>query len=300
MIKVKNDRISINITKNGKVIKTIDLRNRLTNYYLNYIMNKIYPNAGWGIVDNDPIDIVFSTAYLVFNTPITVADTDTTLPFNLKSESLFPDQVKLEKNARFKRTLIDYFFDLSAVPNGTQIVGIGFGRDELWNNDYLFAYLDLTTLNLRVQNDIGIGFVRVDEIESNAVGNIDYLPFTAPGEPNEGELIGIDLYRDPEAQNLYDSYILSNLTKTITGVGEVEITGFNPFVINESGLFPSDTLFPSATLYPQNIGKVQSVNFIYRLTDNNIVSAYVNIKDLGIEYDNTEIKIKIKCERGDY
>lgn len=56
----------------------------------------------------------------------------------------------------------------------------------------------------------------------------------------------------------------------------------------------------SDTLYPTNPEKIKSVKFKYLLDDNTYMYTYINIENLDITYNDTEFKIKLICERGDY
>jgi hypothetical protein len=233
MIKVKNDRVVLTLSKKGKVIKKLDFTNRLTDLYLDYVLSK---HTGISYVtDNDGVEVYFSYAYLKFDTTQTITDTSTTMDYDVKSEALFTSDINITVGENSKTMVIDYAFDLSSIPAGSVFTGIGFGRDESVNTDYLLSFIDLSTIGLETMDGVSIGVSRIDEITSNEISTTGaYLPFYAEATDNYGELSKVRI----EFEDLsYRDYAVDDLTFTRVYAGQVEVTGFDDYYVGD-GLFP--------------------------------------------------------------
>jgi len=89
---------------------------------------------------------------------------------------------------------------------------------------------------------------------------------------------------------------LADLSFAVTGIGEVEVSGFDTVNISP-GLYPSTTTFPGALVFPDP-GTLKSMKFTYTTTSG-IVETYIELKDLDVNYQGDILKIKLKCERGE-
>jgi hypothetical protein len=240
MIKVKNDRVVLTLSKKGKVIKKLDFTNRLTDLYLDYVLSK---HIGVDYVtDDDNVEVFFSYAYLKFDDTQTITDASTTMDYDVKSEALTPNDITIKVGESNKKMTIDYAFDLSSIPSGSTFTGIGFGRDDSANTDYLLSFIDLSGTGLETVDDVSIGVSRIDEISSNEITTTgEYLPFYATASDNYGELKSISLVYEGDYKS---TYLLSDLDLDRISAGYLRITNI-PNYQDTTGLYPSDSLYPA-------------------------------------------------------
>jgi hypothetical protein len=307
MNRVINQKIDFVFNKNGNQ-KKITFKNRLTDLYLDYILfrmlptniaNSIYP----GFEENDTIINPFSYSYIKFDDTQAILDTDTTMNYDVQSEALGTDEAILKVDTNNKVMSTSYTFDLSSIPNNSLFAGIGFGRNAVLETNYLFSFINVSLASIRTTADTSFGIARYDEISTNEIilsGDGSYLPFAHISSDKVGKLVSISPCYGENGVGVTVKYNLSDLILTRLSAGVIEVTGFNDFHIEDSPLYPSNTLYPSDTLYPTNPGQYKSVIYEYLLNDGTTQKTYVNIQDLDISYQDSELKIKLICERGEY
>ncbi len=319
MIKVKNEKIKLKLFEKGKLIKEVEFHNRLTDLYLDYVLYKtigstlgdtLYPEfASY----TDLTYIPFSYSYVRFNTDQVLTDASTTMVYNEVSSSLTTGDIIFITEQKKKIFTTNYSFAYGNFNYWETLYKIGFGRyiDE---TSYLFSYIDLQLLDLAKIGDMSFQISRYDEISSTEIKITstelaDYLPFGAYTGDKYGELdkIGICFGGTGKGDGDIVSYNLSDLTLTRGTAGVLDVTGFADFHIeNYSNLLqPSVTLQPSETLQPtQGYTQFNSVKFTYNIYDGLTLTGtqetYIRKEDLDMSYEGTEIKIRLKCERGEY
>jgi hypothetical protein len=264
MIKVKNDRVMFTLSKNGKVIKTLDFTNRLTNLYLDYVLSKhIGKNY---VVDNDTIEPFFSFAYIKFDDTQVITDASTTMLYDVKSSTLNSTDIDITVGDNSKTMTINYFIDLTTIPDGSVLKGIGFGRDDSVNTDWLLSFIDLSLTGLTKEDNIAIGVTRFDEITSNEMATSGlYLPFTGVASDDYGVLNKIRIEFEDGS---YDDYPLTNNWK------KIEATNF--FKVNSTTIefidpFSDDrwtTYFAIGDSITISDGTTQEVRTVANITNN--------------------------------
>lgn len=307
MFKVENKKIIFEVRKNGKIIKNIELKNRLTNLYLEYILYTMLPATIGDVLfpdmgdTNDGYFPTFTTSYLKFDDTQVISDTDTTMDYDERSTVPFFENYELITAEKSKILISKYLFDLSGVDNGSLFTGIGFGKRDEFASAYLFSFIDLSASGIYKTEDISFHIIRYDEVTSNETSLVaDYLPFRITAFDNTGILNRIILCFGLNGTGDELPYYLNELSFSKTGVAEIEITGFINFLISDVSVYPREDLYPSDTLYPSQFGQIRSVKFEYVLTDEDTVTTYVNKNDLDLTYNDTQFKLKLKCERGVY
>jgi hypothetical protein len=305
MFRVKNEKVIFTIEKNGQVIQKFDIKNRLTNLYLDYVNFRMLPTSITATLypDFDELDNVvpiFDYAYTKFINTQVITDTSTTMDYDIKSLALMVSDISVITGTNNKTMITNYLIDFSTVVNGSLFTGMGFGRDDTFETNYLLAFIDLSLLGLVYDSTLTYGITRVDEIVSNEISTSgDYLPFSS-GAEYTGKLNKIKVYYELNGTGNDEEYNVSDLTFTQVSTGIVEITGFTNFYISSTALYPSTTLYPSDTLYPIQLGQVKSVAFEYIMNDLSLRTTYLNMELLDITYQDTTFTIKLKCERGEY
>lgn len=313
MFSVKNKKIILTVkNKNGKVIKEYELKNRLLNNYLDYVIYKTLPyeignSLFTDIPKNSDNIILMENAYLKFDDTQVITDESVTMDYDIVSSSILVGETTMTTSNTTKTLTTDYYLNISSIPDNSLFTGIGFGRlFALDPTNYLFSFVDISSAGIRKTSDTFFYITRYDEMTTNLIGDsADYLPLNTFG--NDGGTEAYELSKISTCYNLnglniaYD-YDISGLTFNYVNNGEVDITGFRNFKNNTSPtLYPSITLYPSNSLFPSLFGQIKSVLFHYKnINTDEIITSYVNKQDLDISYDNTEFKIKIKCERGAY
>lgn len=309
MFKIENKKTVFEIQKKGKTVKTITLKNRLTDLYLDYVLYKMLPSSIGNTLFTEfasPSDLTatfMSYGYLEFTNTQTIDDDDTTMNYDYQSYTLFSSDMDGTIGENNKTLTTTYIFNLSGTANDLLYTGIGFGRDALVETDYLFSFIDLSSLGIYSNTDVGVLVTRYDEITSNATttsGN--YLPMDGTGINFGGTLQKIYICYGLNGTGTRYEYDINDLTLVRGTAGIIDITGFDNYY-NGDGLFPSTTLYPATDLYPEEFGEFKSVVFEYDITGGATTTqqeVYVNKEDLDVSYNDTQVKIKLKCERGDY
>jgi len=303
MIKVKNEKVEI-INKNKK----ITLHNRVTDLYLDYIMWQMLPTSIGDAMypdfagQSDSTFAPFSYSYLEFVTTQTIADTDTTMNYDVKSSGLTTADISYSIGDMNKTILYNYDFTLTGITDGNKFTGVGFGRDADTESDYLLSFIDLDKCGIKKYDGIGYIINRYDEIYSvqTPMNNADgsYLPTYVNSTMEHGRLNAISLCYGANGTGSTYRYYYKDLTFTRLSAGIVEVEGFPNFYIGTTDYPQTD--YPQ-TDYPLQEGKVMSVIFEYILDISGAtVKTYVNIDDLDTTYNDTELKIKLKVERGEY
>jgi len=271
MYRVKNKSVIFTLYEKGKIKKQIELKNRLTDLYLDYVLfrnlpatigSSIYPSFD---LDDNTFNL-FSTSYLKFNTTQTIDDTDTTMLYDAISYSLTPSDITIKVGTSNKTMTTNYYFDLSSIANDSLFAGVGFGRNALLVANYLFSFIDLSGADIRKTADTGFGITRYDEIISNETSSEGtYLPFRGVSSDEKGELNKIYLCYGENGTGERYTYELSDLTFTRISAGEIEIRGLNNFYIEDEGLYPADDLYPKESLYltSDSFVYVSSIGFDY-------------------------------------
>ncbi len=303
MFKIENKSISL---------ASVKTRNRLLDNYLDWIIYSILPTTIGNTLFPKFIEyglayLPMERAYLHFDTPQVITDTSTIMTYLEKSDALAISDITETIGDKSKLLSINYPFDLSLVGAGHSFEGLGFGREDDSDvidpkvEDFLLAYVDLGVTGLSTVAGYGYGVIRVDQITTNETsisGGYDYLPGL-----RYGQLVSISMCFDSDGADPSKEYLMEDLTCSYVSAGNVSVTGFDDFYIEDSVLYPKTTLYPSTTLYPTQIGeKVKSVKFKYAKIDDPLIlyETYINIEDLGIAYDETTISINLVCERGSY
>ncbi len=303
MYKVENKSIEIS---------NIKTKNRLLNNYLDWIIYCMLPSSIGDVLF--PKFMTFGiqfyameTAYIKKNATQVIADSATTMSYTTDefSNELTTDEV-LTTNGKIVTALFPNV--ATAFSNGDTFEGIGFGRANFdpggvpIMTDYLLSFIDVSASQIVYNDTQEYGITRVDEIttdEKIISGDYKYLP---------GKLLGtlqsISMCYGVEGRDIVKEYLLSDLTFTVVGVGNVSVTGFDDFYYEDNILYPKTTLYPSTILYPtQPYTQIKSVRFKYQVWDYGganygICETYINIKDLNISYNNTDMSINLICERG--
>ena len=292
MIKVKNDEVKLQIYKNGKLVKNHIFTNTLTDLYLDYILYRMIPFSKASVLYTefddtaDTSDVIFSTAYLSYtDQTLTTASTD----MLYDATSFYPLQISQVTNIEGENELtveVAFDFDTLSPPPSSNFEILGFGRCyPIVPDNWLLSYFDLGDLTISAVEDYFFAVIRRDTISSNAT-------MTSVKWFYQRLKQIVVWYGD-----FTNTYNAENLTYTRGTTGIVEISGLDNFYISTDGLFPSTTLYQSTTLYPQIKGKPTKVEFVY--VGQPDVSVFVDMKDLDATYNDKEMTIKIKCERGD-
>lgn len=309
MIRVKNERVVFSLYEKGKLKKEIDLKNRLTDLYLDYITYQMLPSIiSNEIYSGSPYDNVddtfypFSTAYLKFNTTQTIADTDTTMSYDVYDYDTSSLRTTIKVGENSKTMVTNYAFDLSTIADNSLFAGVGFGRLVNDEANYLFSYIDLSGAGIRKTADTSFTITRYDEIQTNEIlysGSIaDYLPFKN-NLIQSGKLESIITCFGENGTGYEIEYNIAKLVFRRLSAGVIEVSGFDNFYIDDiENDYPQND-YPQND-YPHQPGKIKSVKFKYLLDDDTYIYTYINIEDLDITYNDTEFKMKLICERGNY
>ena len=140
-------------------------------------------------------------------------------------------------------------------------------------NDPSFDFRDKVRVGDKIQVvSSGVQEYEIESVSSNAIALTEFIPYQIITDLNTKQIQKI-------------------------GVGEAIITTLNRFYKGD-GLFPSNTLYPSDTLYPEARGQVKRVYFEYKLDNGTTQTTYIPIQMLDITYNNEEVLLKVKIERG--
>jgi len=252
MYKVINKKVMVNLYKDKKIIRQVELKNRLTDLYLDYVLfknlpssirNEIYPD----FLELDEVYTLFSTAYLKFDTTQVITDASTTMDYDYKSQYLSSGDMVLTSDGNIKTLTSNYFFDFIGVPlpDNSLFTGVGFGRNSDAETDYLFSFIDLSGAEIRSTEDVTIGITRYDEIISNEISDdASYLPFRTVSNDERGEISKVILCYGLGGTGARYEYLPSQINWLRTEAGKISLTGFSNFYISD-GLYPSDTLYPA-------------------------------------------------------
>lgn len=318
MIRVKNEKIELSIYKNGKFEKSYTFKNSLTNLFLKSIMyhqiptsmaSDLYPTL-------DAIDFNhFGFVYFDFTEPkqnITV-DTETVnisgfensqiILYNTNPKIIYSEKGKKITTEYSSKTLssIDKLQYLFFASGGTTTVK-------------LTSFVDVSGLNIYPDENTVFKVTRYDEIESNEKGilelnsnNNDYLPrienSTFENLIYSPKIYGITFcYQENGIEDAFNySWRASRWSYELIDDYTIEFTGFYDFYIGTCD-YPQED-YPQED-YPQDCRQIKSIRFLYEYTkpgnDTIYIESYVNIEDLDVTYNNTEFKIRLKCERGVY
>ena len=319
-MKVNNEKILVQaFDKNGKVKNEFVVKNRITDLGLDALMYRmlpasvrdvIYPPATYGF----DIEIIQwnNTAYLAIDTTQTITDGSTSMTYTAESEGLTTDTVTLNELSTNSEELISSFIFNPLIDWAEGIItGIGFGTEDLAGTiPYLYAYVDLSLANITTsfEDTSFYAFTRYDRAESNETSTeATYLPLRALSSDERAEISKITLCTMCDGGGDRFTYAVGDLTWTRLSAGIIEVTGFDNFLVGDVDLFPAEDLYPSDTLYPEQYGQIMSVEFQYLLTDDSTetpqtryLTTTVNKEELDMSYNDTEFKLKLKIERGDY
>ena len=299
MIKVKNEKIELSIYKNNKLIKNVNFKNSLTDQYLDMIIYYMLPQTIG--------DVLF---------PNIVKDGNTTSPFYYGAfDFTLPKQTinTSSTTANYTEKIFRQDSNVKYLNNGKEIISTysiqSFSNDALLNyvlffsqkntNYRLSSFIDVSSLEIYGTDNIQMTIKRYDKITSNEIPieelslSYDFLPRIETNLFVIKYITKICLYYGENASGYFDEYSIYDLSFSKISAGVVEVTGFNNFYIGTYD-YPQED-YPQND-YPQEQGKVKSVKFTY----SNGTETYVNIEDLDITYNNTELKIRLKCERGAY
>jgi hypothetical protein len=297
MYKVQNQSIELSNVKT---------RNRLLDNYLDWVIYCMLPSS-----IGDVLFPKFTTfglaylpmeyAYLKFYTSQTIADTDTTMSYDVKSDALTVTDIT-EDIEDGKLLLVNYLFDFTAFEVhgiGLAFTGLGFGRDDVTVSDYLFSFVSLVPTDLRYMPGNGYAVVRSDKItttETVIQGGYGYLPGY-----RYGQLQSIAMCYTDDGSDTGKEYLVEDLTFAVEDVGNVSVTGFDDFYYTDDFIYPTTDLYPATDLYPtQDSNQIKSVRFTYLGNDDDatVYKTYIAIKDLNVSYSGTDMSINLVCERG--
>lgn len=300
MFKVENERIELVLSKNGKEVKKITFRNTLTDQYLDMVLYYMLPQS---IADTLFPDLIIDVST---GSPFEMGAFDFGTPKqNLNTSSTTATYTEI--NNRDGLGKVVYF------NKGKEIISTynidTFNNEELLKYILFFSvkgteyrltsFIDVSSFGIYGSENYQLTFNRFDKITSNEIGldnlssTYDYLPKIEYNSFAKNTIQKITLCFDNYGVGYQDEYLMSELSFSKISAGVVEITGFTNFYIGAYD-YPQED-YPQED-YPQEQGKVKSVKFTY----SNATETYVNIEDLDLTYNNKEIKIRLKCERGSY
>jgi len=304
MLKVKNREIKIVGYKDNKIVSEQVVKNRLLDNYLDYIIWNMLPTATANAVlakftSNTGTFIPMEFSYLAFDTTQTIADGDTTMTYDIQSDSTFYYDVSEVISDNGKSLKVNYFFDTSAIGAGSSFNGIGFGRDDGTPSDYLLAFIDLSLLDIDLVDDVEYRFLRTDEILTNeTVMNGDTAEYLAGLRSDKLYSIQFASNLNGEGE-LSTEYLVDDLTFAYISAGRVEVSDFETYFVEDS-MYPRLDLYPDTDIYPMSFEKYRSVILKYDGSESgHRISTYINMIDLDVSYDGDTIKIYLVCERGD-
>lgn len=305
MIKVRNEKIELSIYKNGKFEKSYTFKNSLTNLFISNVMyyqtppdirESLFP----ALV---PFPHPFSSVYFDFTTPkqnISISTETVNIVYDNLIKFRFYEETNKKYSTKGKQISTPYPSKTFSTTDKLQYLFFG-------NNGYesstmnLSSFIDVSALNIYPDEDTTFMITRYDEIESNETGILplglsnDYLPkIEADSSLDQTPYIyKIDLCLGSNGQFVNSEYLFSDLTWSLIDNETIELTGFDNYY---KGIFdyPQED-YPQED-YPQDGRGINSIKIIY----SNGLETYINIEDLDITYNNKEIKIRLKCERGSY
>jgi hypothetical protein len=242
MYKIENK--SIELHQAGYTHKT---KNRILDNYLDYIIYCMLPPSVGSAVFPKFADFGYAylpleMAFLKFNTPQTITDTDTTMLYDDYSTLPPPSDIKevIDGNKKLLSTL--YLFSLLSQTNGDTFQGLGFGRDDYIVTDFLLSYIDLSVTQQVFNDSYGYAVSRYDEIstdETIITGDAGYLPGY-----RYGTLESISMCYALNGADPAREYHYSELDFTYVSAGNVSVTGFDDFYIEDEVIYPKTDLYP--------------------------------------------------------
>lgn len=305
-MKICNEQVKIQQFNNGKLKKQVILKNMITDLGLDALLYKILPSSLKNTIYPDnfgSFKLWMNYAYIKFVDTQVITEASTTMEYENETDESGSYQLTSSNNSKILKRSFGFPIQSGGFGNGL-LTGIGFGRSH-FSDDFLYAFLDLShaeiTTNQFSQNQFV--FTRVDRIESNEIATDSvHLPLYTPTSTEIAEISKITLITENDERYEYE---VDDLTWTRESAGVVAITGFENYYCCNEGLFPSEDLYPSETLYPSQDGRYTKVEFQYKVTnvytdEIRYTTTYVTMQDLDASYNDTELKIKIKMERGDY
>ena len=300
MLSLKNETININVISNNRN-KNYKVKNRLLNNSLNSLLaskrltqttaNALFPELVPVATSNISTGIM-NVAYLKFDTTQVIDDTSTTMNYDVRYSAANP-------------------YTITSGFDGKTLKGIGFGYDDgsqtiFGAAAYLNSFVDISFLDIVVKTGDIIILSREDLISTNLsiTQNAPQFMETYIGAPGRRHIIDkITFCYNLNGVTKDKEYRISDLIVTKTGIGEITITGFDPFESNQiAGLYP--IFYPGTTTFPSNPEQYKSVIYDYIGTNSlytpngQDAQTTANIRDLDITFDNGIISIKYKIERG--
>ena len=304
MIKVRNEKIELSIYKNDKLEKKYTFKNSLTNLFISSIMyyqtptsirTSLFPTLS-------PITNPFDSVYFDFTIPkqsISISTETVNIVYNDLS---FYSYGNIDKKYGSKEKQISTPYLRKTFSTTDKLQYLFFGNASYGATTMkLSSFIDVSSLNIYPDEDTTFLITRYDEIESNEIGIStlgslsDYLPRIEADIflLNTPYIYQIDLCYEANGQNMSSEYTYSDLNWSLIDSETIELTGFDDFY---KGIFDYPQNDYPQDDYPQDGRGIKSVKFTY----SNATQTYVNIEDLDITYNNKEIKIRLKCERGAY
>ena len=325
MISVKNKSIEvIGIDKFGKEKQNIKIKNRLLDNYLNYILYRILPTAIGDVLfpefasSTDDSLIPLWRAYIKYDSPQTITDGSISMSYdevggigNLFAGTSPGGQFLLTENTDDIGKILTCRYGFSPSPSeGSIFYGIGFGRlDSATPSGYwLMAFLDLSVANIAFNSEYTYRIIRHDEFSTNEKLLSGEAMNFLPGYHYNGELSAVTVCYGVNGTIRGKKYDVSDLTFTYISPGNVSVTGFDDFYIENNQIYPSNSMYPSTSTYPkQDAKQIKSVIFEYLITfrfsqlydpEYSMLETYLNINDMAEEYSGTDFSINLLCERG--
>jgi len=323
-MRITNQSIKFNLKDSkGNIVKTLTRKNRILNNYLDLMTSQAIDYSLQDLLNYD--DTLIHYCYIKFDSTQTITDTSTTMNYDV-AEAYEKDFLKtlLSKSTSGENSLsyeMFYRFTITALYDGSQIYGIGFGPKATAEggfnaiDDYLVAFVDVEDFGITVNEDFVLEIIRIDTYET--LGNLitgDYVEFPLHlGNPSVNYIVPDDYAEmdrvgfsyEVDGTNIDIWYDVSDLI--ITGISKgATIIGFDNFRINDgTTLYPATTLYPSTSLYPKTDISTQykSVVFRYEVTNGNTGAVqgfydyYYKIEDLAVSYDDTTMTITYKFQR---
>lgn len=321
-MKINNEKIVMKIfNKDGKLLKEKTFQNRILDYGLDWLTYRYLPASVRDVIYPEEeyrflIDYyapTFPFAFIKLNDTQIITDGSTQMDYDLQSDILIPEQLILDATSTNIKTLVtNYVFNFETFEElEGQIMGIGFGlefADETL--PYLCAFVDLELAEVFKEQYDGsfYMFSRYDRAESNEISTEStFLPLRAISSDERAEISKITLCTMCDGAGDRFEYLPSDLTWTRLSAGIIEVTGFDNFLVGGDGLIIGETTIIGENTIIQQRGQIMSVEFEYLLTDDSTetpqtryMTTYVNKEELDISYNDTEFKLKLKVERGDY
>lgn len=269
-MQIKNQFIKIRHTHNGKVTEYTK-ENRIVNNFLDWLVYKNLPlvvgdvlfpkfdfiGAASGV--NQTREFGLQSCFLKFDTPDVLNDNSTNMNYDLQSvdNNFFADIVESDSQSIEQERGYEFTVPLAQAGETLETIGFGisnfdFGGGQEYTPDYLFSFIQVGFFGLVFAEGDTIEVIRNDRGKTSNVSNAAVGAYYLVQFNGEMETLSFN----GGVQSIVDKvYNIVDLNYVLNGVGDITISGFDPFEFEESGLFPAIDLFPATDLYPQSFDK---------------------------------------------